>query len=275
MAVRQLDTAKVLEFAVQLALEAGAVLRAYFGGPLSVETKSSEIDPVTNADRASEALILERIRDRFPDHAILAEESGQQEGTQLIWLVDPLDGTVNFAHGLPHYCVSIALYEGRTGLIGVVYEPERDELFWAERGKGAWLLRQRDNRLYRLRVSGARRLRESIIATGFHYLRETLDRNNIAEFSEIVMRAQGIRRAGSAALDLAYVAAGRLDGYWEYYMSPWDIGAGGLLVREAGGLLRTIEGGEWDPWQTSTVAANPELMPVFLEALQRAREREP
>jgi len=271
-ATDDLDLSACLDFAVDLALDAGAVLRAYFGGSLMVETKSSEIDPVTDADRASEALILERLRHHFPDHAILAEESGHQEGTHFTWLVDPLDGTVNFAHGLPHYAVSIALYRGRTGLVGVIYEPERDELFWAVRGRGAWLRRRRERRLYRLHVSDARRLRESIIATGFHYLRETLDRNNIAEFSEIVMRAQGIRRAGSAALDLAYVAAGRLDGYWEYYMSPWDIGAGGLIVQEAGGILRTVEGEAWDPWQTSTVASGPALMPLFLEALRRARE---
>ncbi|GAP62422.1 myo-inositol-1(or 4)-monophosphatase [Ardenticatena maritima] len=263
------------DFAIKLALDAGQVLREHFGGTLEVETKSSEIDPVTNADRASEALILERLRRTFPQHAILAEESGAHEtsASEWRWVVDPLDGTVNFAHGLPHFCVSIALYKGDRAHLGVIYDPMRDELFWAERDKGAWM-RDAGGSVRRLQVSNARRLRESIVSTGFHYLRDRVRHNNIAEFEAVALRVQGVRRLGSAALDLAYVAAGRLDGYWEYYLAPWDWAAGTLIVTEAGGAITTVEGDPWHLGVESIAAANPHLLPLLLEALQSARTRE-
>lgn len=263
------ERSELLEFTLQCAVDAGAVLREYFGSDLRIETKSSDIDPVTEADHAAEELILGRIKEEYPDHAILAEESGETAGADALWLVDPLDGTVNFSHAHPHYSVSIALYEDEVPRVGVIYDPELDELFWAEHGHGAWL-RRRDGSVHRLRVSEVARLREGVIGTGFYYQRGEVAMNNIDEVNAIIMRAQGMRRAGSAALDLAYVAADRLQGFWEYFLSPWDLAAGGLLVTEAGGVLRTVDGGEWDPWVDSTVAAGPQLMPRLLDVLQSA-----
>lgn len=265
------ERSELLEFTLQCAVDAGVVLRDYFGGELHIETKSSDIDPVTEADHAAEALILGRIEEKYPDHAILAEESGETAGEGALWLVDPLDGTVNFSHAHPHYSVSIALYEDGAPRLGVIYDPELDELFWAERGHGAWL-RRRDGSVHRLGVSEVSRLREGVIGTGFYYQRGAVDMNNIDEVNAIIMRAQGVRRAGSAALDLAYVAANRLQGFWEYFLAPWDLAAGGLLVTEAGGMLYEIDGGEWSPWSESTVAAGPDLMPRLLEVLQTASE---
>lgn len=256
----------VLDFAISLALEAGATLRGFFEAELDVRSKSSEIDLLTQADLASESLILNRIRERFPGHAILSEEAGQSGSHDYYWVVDPLDGTVNFAHGMPHYCVSIALRRGFETIAGVVYDPERDELFWAERGAGAYLRRANGSER-RLRVGSARNLQESLLATGFPYDRATNPANNLAEFNRIILRVRGVRRAGSAALDLAYVAAGRYDGYWEYRMKPWDTAAAALMVTEAGGALVTLDGGVWDPWQDTTVAANPTLLPVLVAAL--------
>ncbi|HYN90082.1 MAG TPA: inositol monophosphatase family protein [Ardenticatenaceae bacterium] len=256
----------MLDFAISLALEAGATLRGFFEAELDVRSKSSEIDLLTQADLASESLILDRIRERFPGHAILSEEAGESGTHDFYWVVDPLDGTVNFAHGMPHYCVSIALRRGFETIAGVVYDPERDELFWAERGAGAYLRRANGSER-RLRVGSARNLQESLLATGFPYDRATNPANNLAEFNRIILRVRGVRRAGSAALDLAYVAAGRYDGYWEYRMKPWDTAAAALMVVEAGGALVTLDGGVWDPWQDTTVAANPTLLPVLVAAL--------
>lgn len=267
------ETSDVLEFTIRLALDAGTLLREHFGSRLQVETKSSDIDPVTEADHASEELIVSGIQETFPDHAILAEESGKRAGSGALWIIDPLDGTVNFSRGHPHYCVSIALYEDGIPQLGVIYDPELDELFWARRGAGAWL-RRRDGNVRKLRVPDTARLRSSVIATGFSYRRDSVEHNNLAEVNEVILHVQGVRRAGAAALDLAYVAAGRLDGYWEYYMKPWDTGAGACLVIEAGGQLATIEGDRWDPWQESTVAAGPALLPHLLETLQRARRKD-
>lgn len=256
----------MLEFVSSLAREAGAVLKSYFEGELEVNSKSAQIDLVTQADLASEQLILDRIRERFPDHAILSEEAGESGAHDYYWVVDPLDGTVNFAHGMPHYAVSIGIRRGMETVLGVVYDPERDELFWAERGAGAYL-RRRDGTERRLQVSEAKSLGESLLATGFPYDRATNPANNVAEFARVILRVQGVRRAGSAALDLAYVAAGRYDGYWEYRMKPWDTVAGSLLVMEAGGVLSTLDGAPWDPWEDTTVAANPTLQPILVEAL--------
>jgi myo-inositol-1(or 4)-monophosphatase len=256
------------EFAVSLAKEAGAVLLEWYEGELTLTTKSSDIDLVTQADKASEALIIARIQEQFPDHAILAEESGELSSeSEFRWIVDPLDGTTNFAHGFPVFCVSIALQQGNETIVGVLYDPLSQELFWAERGGGAWLDSPRHS-ARRLQVTTINQLSRALVATGFAYQRATLPTNNIAEFERTILRIQDIRRAGSAALDLAYVAAGRVDGYWEYHVQPWDVAAGALLVEEAGGILNQITGEAWNPWSPSIVACNPELMPVLLSALQ-------
>lgn len=257
-----------LEFSLELARDAGAVLLEWYERELTLTSKSSEFDLVTPADQASEALIIDRIRSTYPSHAILAEESGDLASEdQYRWIVDPLDGTTNFAHTFPHWCVSIALHEGTEPLVGVIYDPLREELFWAERGQGAWFQNPR-NTARRLQVSSTDRLAASLLATGFAYSRATTATDNITEFQRVIRRVRGMRRAGSAALDLAYVAAGRVDGYWEYHMQPWDTAAASLMVTEAGGALFQITGEAWSPWTASTVACNPTLMPILLDALQ-------
>lgn len=257
-----------LEFAKQLAREAGEILRGWYEQELTIETKSSEFDLVTSADRASEQLILERIGERYPTHAILAEEAGgARSPVPFRWIVDPLDGTTNFASAFPHFCVSIALQEEGSTIVGAICDPLRDELFWAARGQGAWLQSPRTPEARRLRVNPTERLEAALLATGFAYSRATTELDNVREFERVIRRIRGIRRAGSAALDLAYVAAGRLDGYWEYHMQAWDTAAASLMVEEAGGELRQISGEPWDPWQQSTVAANPRLLPRLLAAL--------
>jgi myo-inositol-1(or 4)-monophosphatase len=256
-----------LDFTLRTARDAGRVLIEWYEKELELETKSSEFDLVTPADRAAEALILGRIRERYPDHAILAEETGAEErDSQYCWVVDPLDGTTNFANAFPHFCVSIALRREADAIVGVIFDPLRDELFWAARGRGAWLEGPRGPQR-RLQVSRTTHLSGALLATGFAYSRATTTTNNIFEFERVIRRIRGIRRAGSAALDVAYVAAGRLDGYWEYHMQPWDTAAGALMVTEAGGELCQITGEPWTPWSSSTVAANPELLPVLRSAL--------
>lgn len=233
-----------LAVAIAAAHAAGAVLRSMFEGELTIEHKSSAIDLVTAADRAAEAVVLERLRAAFPDDAIVAEESGTHAGGARRWIVDPLDGTTNYAHRFPHFGVSIACYVGDDALVGVVYDPLRDETFTAAAGGGAWLDSPRHARA-RLGVSARSGLGESLLATGFAYDHATSRDGNLAEFNHMLPLVRGIRRPGSAALDLAYVAAGRVDGYWEYHLAAWDWAAGALLVREAGGVVTTIDGGRW------------------------------
>ena len=267
----------LLELAVEAARAAGAKLAALYETGLEPETKSSDIDLVTEADRAAEAIVVERLRAARPDIAVLAEESGAREGTSgSRWLVDPLDGTTNFAHGFPHFSVSIALVDETDAhaldervRVGVVHDPLRDETFLAAAGEGAWLLSPRHPAPgRRLQVTAVERLGESMLATGFGYDRATAQRNNLPEFDRLIRRVRGIRRAGSAALDLAYVAAGRLDGYWEYGLAPWDWGAGAVLVREAGGSATTVDGAPWSPGDDSMIAAGPRLLPELSEALR-------
>ncbi len=276
----------LLSFAIELASQAGVLLMDYFEGEFEVETKSSVIDLVTSADRAAEALIIAAIRDRYPDHAILAEESGAITGhaisplrkpaqtsdtaakSPLRWIIDPLDGTTNFAHSLPHFCVSIAAWDQDGGRIGVIHDPVRNETFFARRGGGAFLESARGPHR-RLAIRQTTELQRALVATGFSYKKATEDGRSLREFSALVPQLRGIRRAGSAALDLAYVAAGRLDGYWERSLSPWDTAAGALLVQESGGSVRTIGGGDWHPERASILAASPSLLPTLTSALQR------
>jgi len=251
---------------IDLARRAGALLRAGYEQAHTVEHKSSVIDLVTEVDRASEALLVGAIREHFPDHAILAEEGHAHSGSApYTWMVDPLDGTVNYAHGFPVFCVTLAVAHDGRPFLGVTYDPLRDELFVAERGAGAML----NGRL--LRVSSTRRLQDSLLATGFSYARAVVQDNNLAEFNRLMPRTRGVRRAGAAALDLAYVAAGRLDGYWEMYLSPWDWAAGALLVEEAGGIVTGFDGEPWQPGQDRLVASNGQIHTELLGELAEAR----
>lgn len=233
------NTSDFLKTAERLAREAGAILRSgYSGYPVAFEHKG-DIDLVTEFDRRSEALIIGGLREAFPDHAFNAEESGRSaHRAEYEWLVDPLDGTTNFAHALPTFAVSLALARRGRLLVGVIYDPLRDEMFSAEAGQGATL------NGHPLHVSNQANLGQAFLSTGFPYDVRTNPRNNFAEFRQFHLRALAVRRAGSAALDCAYVAAGRFDGYWEFHIKPWDVGAGALIAQEAGGRATTADGNE-------------------------------
>jgi myo-inositol-1(or 4)-monophosphatase len=233
----------------QIAREAGTLLMEHFHRHVKVEYKG-EADLVTVADRKSEALIRERIGQLWPTHDILGEEGGLQDtGSNYRWYVDPLDGTTNFAHGFPVFCVSMALEHKGQIIAGVVFDPTRDELFAAEKGSGAFLNRQR------IRVSETPRLAESLVATGFPSHKRHKN-PNIFFYHQITLRTHGVRRAGSAALDLCCVACGRFDGFWEFNLNPWDTAAGVLLVREAGGQVTDFRGGPFQLSSRETLASN-------------------
>lgn len=219
-----------------IAREAGALLMSYFDRHIKIEYKG-DVDLVTAADRASEELIVQRLQSRWPQHGIVGEEGTRSDvGADYRWYVDPLDGTTNFAHGYPVFCVSIALARKDDELqVGVLYDPTRDELFAAERGQGATLNGKP------LHVSTTARLAESILGTGFPSHKRHKN-PNIHFYQQITLRSHGVRRAGSAALDLANVAAGRYDGFWEFNLNPWDTAAGVLIVQEAGGTVTRFDG---------------------------------
>jgi myo-inositol-1(or 4)-monophosphatase len=254
----------LLNFAIQTAREAGRVLAEKFGRALRVSNKG-DIDLVTEADIAAERLIVERIRSYHPRHAILTEESGDvvtagDAGSEYKWVIDPLDGTTNYAHGYPCFCVSIALEHEGSVVLGVVYDPTRDELFAAERGGGATL----NGRV--LRVSETDELNGALLCTGFPY--DVRDRSDFARhFRNFIMRAQSVRRDGAAALDLAYVAAGRFDGFYEEGLRPWDVAAGVLLVEEAGGRVTHYDGSPFRIYTPPIVASNGLIHDAMLDVL--------
>ena len=233
--------------AEQIAREAGALIKGYYERGVTMEYKG-DVDLVTVADRESEALIKRRLAEAFPEHGIYGEEGTRERlGGEFRWYVDPLDGTTNFAHGFPVFCVVLGLERRGAGLkddedgemvAGVIYDPTRDECFAAERGKGAWLNGRR------IHVSKTKTLQEALTGTGFPSQKRH-DSPNVHFYQEVTLRSHGVRRAGSAALDLAYVACGRLDGYWEFKLNPWDTSAGYLLVEEAGGTLTHFDGGKF------------------------------
>ena len=250
--------------AIEAARAAGHLLREALSGPRRVSFKGSPTNLVTEMDARAERLVFDRLREAFPDDASLGEEGGTRPGRSgRRWIVDPLDGTTNYAHGLPIFGVSIALETAGRVVLGVVYDPNRDELFVAERGAGA-VLNERP-----LAVSATATLDESLVATGFPYdVRGTPD-NNLAELAAFTVRAQGVRRIGSAVLYLAYVAAGRLDGYWELRLGPWDIAAGALLVEEAGGRVTDLAGDPIDIDAPRVVASNGKIHDEMLRVLAK------
>jgi myo-inositol-1(or 4)-monophosphatase len=219
-----------------LARAAGEILRAGFGQRHQVRYKGA-IDLVTEYDHLSEGLILKEIKSRWPEHRIVTEESGILDGQDCCqWYIDPIDGTVNYAHGVPIFCVSLAYAEDGVVQLGVVYDPMRDECYSAERGQGATVNGQT------IQVSQPANLDRSLLVTGFSYDIRTNPDNNLAQFAYFSLHSQGVRRLGSAALDLCYVGAGRFDGYWELAIKPWDIAAGGLIAEEAGAVVSNTQG---------------------------------
>ncbi len=239
-----------LSFARDVAARAGALIAENFLGRFRVEHKGAT-NLVTDVDRRAEELIVEAIGREFPSHAVVAEEGTEREAAGgWRWLVDPLDGTNNFAHGYPMVAVSLALERDGEVVAGVVRDALRGEAFWAERGGGAW------SGEGRLAVSRAAKLEDALVATGFPYDKHASAVDNVANFGRVTKRVMGIRRGGSAALDLAYVAAGRLDGFWELKLSPWDTAAGTLVVAEAGGKVSRIDGTPYVPGDVDVVATN-------------------
>ena len=243
-----------------LARQAGAILRAGFGHDNKVYFKG-EIDLVTDVDHKSEAYLIDEIQRHFPDHRIVAEESGLSAGAaRYTWYIDPLDGTVNFAHGLPGFAVSIGYAEEGIMRLGVVYDPIREECYSAERERGAWLNGQP------IRVSEASSLDQSLLVTGFSYDIRTNPQNNLDYFEYFMLHSQGVRRFGAAALDLCYVACGRLDGYWEISVSPWDLAGGGLVAEMAGARVSAVSGDpDYIREPCSILATAPLIYPQMLE----------
>lgn len=247
--------------AAAIAREAGALLRHYYEKGVTAEFKG-DVDIVTEADRESEKLITERLRAAFPDHGIYGEEGARERlDAEYRWYVDPLDGTTNFAHGFPYFCVSMGLERRPAGLrddkdgemvAGVIYEPLRNELFHAERGKGAWL---NERRIF---TSKSTQLQEALLATGFPS-RKRHESPNIHFYHELTLRTHGLRRAGAAAIDLAYTSCGRLDGYWEFNLNPWDTAAGSLLVEEAGGDVTRFDGSGFQLNSQEVLATNGKI----------------
>jgi myo-inositol-1(or 4)-monophosphatase len=267
-------TVKKFEFAhiaEGIARQAGSLLRGFYAKGVATEYKG-DVDLVTEADRASEKLIVEKLNAAFPAHGVYGEE-GTRSGleSEYRWYVDPLDGTTNFAHGFPAFCVVLGLEQRKAGLAadvdgemvaGVIYDPLRDEMFSTERGKGAWLNGRK------ISVSKTASLQESLTATGFPS-KKRHESPNIHFYNEITLRSHGVRRAGSAALDMAYVAAGRLDGFWEFNLNPWDTSAGYLLVEEAGGTVTHFDGGKFTLDSRETLVTNwlikDEIVHLFTE----------
>ncbi|MCE2754610.1 MAG: inositol monophosphatase [Ignavibacteriae bacterium] len=240
----------LLQTAIDAAQKAGKVLKEGFGTDYTISSKSQIHDLVTEYDHKSEAIIIETIRSSFPNHQILTEESGHHASDgDIIWIIDPLDGTVNFAHGIPFFCVSIAAIQRSDILCGVIYSPMTEELFSAEKNGGAFLNGQS------YKVTQQNSLLHSFLVTGFPYSVKENPLHCIEHFAHIVGMGIPIRRLGSAALDLAYVAVGRFDGFWEVALQPWDMAAGALLVKEAGGIVIDYSGNDLNVMQSSSIIA--------------------
>ena len=256
----------LLNIAVKAARRAGAIINRAALDRTQLEIRSKRAnDFVTQVDRAAEAAIIDIIRQAHPDHAVLGEESGASDGrgaqSEYRWVIDPLDGTTNFIHGFPQYCVSIAVQHRGATAHGVVYDPSKNELFTASKGRGAFL----DDR--RIRVAKCAQLKEALVGTGFPFKEMSRLDMYFRQLRGIMQNCAGVRRAGAAALDLAYVAAGRLDAFWELGLSPWDMAAGALMVQEAGGLVGDLSG-EADYLESGDIAAaTPKVFPQLLATL--------
>ncbi len=260
-----LNLDELAQFACQLAKESGLILKKGFGTSFLVQSKTTKHDLVTEYDEKVEWFLKEKIRQSYPDHAILAEETVQEpfDLDKPCWILDPIDGTVNFAHQIPFFSISIAFAYKQEVLIGVVYHVMQDELFFAQKGLGAY-----SNNI-RLQVSSIDHLSDAMLATGFPYDLIHNPNHCIEHFIRILKLGIPIRRMGSAALDLCYIAAGRFDGFWEVSLNPWDFAAGLLIVQEAQGVITNLEGADLNPFFPSSVlAANPKVHPRLLRHLK-------
>ena len=251
-----IDKVKLISAAEQIALEAGSILVENFNKPLDINYKS-RFDMVTEADIKSEEHIINFLNEVTPEIPVLSEEdtdknfpSIKQIKAEYQWVVDPLDGTTNYTHGFAHFCVSIALIHMKKPIIGVIYDPIKKELFKALKGSGAFVNEQR------IMVSKNSTLEDSIIATGFPYKVRELKQNNLAEFCAFRLNTQGVRRIGAAALDLAYVSCGRLDGFWERWLKPWDSAAGVVILEESGGVVTHFDGSDYSIFSNNILASN-------------------
>jgi myo-inositol-1(or 4)-monophosphatase len=253
---------EILDLAIGIAYDVGALQRERFHEPREIDTKSSVIDLVTDVDRASDKLAVDRITAARPQDQILAEETGTHGGNSgWRWIIDPLDGTTNYAHGFPHYSVSIGVEHQGVREVGVIYDPMKDELFTTMRGGGAFLNAKP------IAVSKTTALERSLLATGFGYDVHNSKDDNIEHFARFLKHARAVRRAGSAALDLAYVACGRFDGFWELSLHPWDVAAGLLLIEEAGGCCTDLVGGPVPASGDRCVASNGHVHQLMLDVL--------
>lgn len=260
----------VLEMIKYLARRAGEIQLAHLGKVEHIEYKG-EIDPVTEVDRKCERFIVGEIQRLFPGDDILAEEgTGQRSRSSNRWIIDPLDGTVNYAHGFPFFCVSIALEQSGEVVAGAVFDPNRDELFAAEKGRGATLNGQP------IHVSATSRLKEALLATGFAYnVQESDQLDNLDNFANFVKTAQAVRRPGAAAIDLAWTACGRIDGFWELFLKPWDKAAGFLLITEAGGTVSLFDGLTFDLYGDELLASNGLIHRDMIRVLAEGRPTAP
>lgn len=250
---------KYKKLAIKAALKSGSFIKKSVGKISAISYKGRD-NIVTDVDKKSEDIVIGMIRANFPDHSILSEEKGRIDtDSKCRWIIDPLDGTTNFAHAFPFFCVSIALEISGEIILGVVYDPMRDELFFAESGKGAYLNNKR------IEVSGVRKLSGAFLATGFSYGRRR--GKNVANFRKFLLKTMAIRRAGSAALDLSYVACGRFDGFWEMDLNPWDSAAGYLIVEEAKGVVTNFDGSEYSPYHKDILASNGKIHKAMVSIL--------
>ena len=257
--------AHLLQIAKKLAHEAGQLALNYQEKGFRIETKDSPLNLVTEADKACEDLIIRTIRQNFPDHSIISEESGSTEGqSDYKWIIDPIDGTTNFAHGHPIFSISIAVIKAGKPIIGVVEVPSLGESFWAQQGKGAFLGSKQ------IHVSKVNELGKALLATGFPYDREGARYKKNMELHDAFYKpSHGVRRMGSAAIDLCYVAAGRYDGFWEYDLKTWDIAAGKIILEEAGGKATNMDGSTLDPKKENLLASNGPLHNAMMEIIKQ------
>jgi myo-inositol-1(or 4)-monophosphatase len=255
----------MLNTAVKAARKAGTIItRASFDVDKLTIRKKRQADFVSEVDEAAEEAIIRTLRDAYPDHAILAEESGRSDAeSDYVWVIDPLDGTTNFLHGVPQYCISIGLLHKGKPTQAVVYDPNRNELFTATKGVGAYLNDRR------IRASGTDRLEDALVGTGFPFKELGHLDDYLRMLKNVMSSTSGVRRPGAAALDLAWVACGRIDAFWEIGLAPWDMAAGALLIREAGGLIGDLDGNEGYLDSGRVVATNPKLFSAFLKLLKQ------